>query len=62
VVTDPRRTDLSRDGRADDKVFELPEVGTAGYDPESGFCVPNKGDLFALGMQARSGGARVPLE
>ncbi len=62
VVTGPRTTDLNRDGRADDTVFELPAVGTGGYDPASGFCVPNKGDLFAPGMQARSGGARVPLE
>ncbi|HUL21847.1 MAG TPA: cytochrome c peroxidase [Thermodesulfobacteriota bacterium] len=54
-------TDLNRDGRADDIIFELPEIGTGGYDPKSGFCIPNAGDLFAPGMQSRSGGLRVPL-
>ncbi len=32
-----------------------------GYAPSSGLCIPNAGDLFAPGMQARSGGSRVPL-
>jgi hypothetical protein len=28
-----------------------PAVGAAGYDPKSGYCVSNAGDLFAPGMQ-----------
>jgi len=56
-----RPTDKNRDGRADDITFELPAMGAAGYDPASGFCIPNTGNLFAPGMQARSGGERVPL-
>jgi hypothetical protein len=54
--------DANQDGRADDIVFELPAVGAAGYDPASGYCIPNAGDLFAPGMQATSGGLRVPLQ
>jgi hypothetical protein len=54
-------TDTNHDGRADDVVFTLPAVGAAGYAPSSGLCIPNAGDLFAPGMQARSGGIRVPL-
>jgi cytochrome c peroxidase len=53
--------DKNRDGRADDITFKLPAVGASGYTPSSGFCIPNAGDLFAPGMQARSGGLRVPL-
>jgi cytochrome c peroxidase len=53
-------TDKNRDGKADDIIFELPEVGQDGYDPASGFCIPNAGDLFATGMQARSGGPKAP--
>jgi len=54
-------SDQNRDGKATDIAFSLPAVGASGYAPASGFCVPNSGDLFADGMQARSGGARVPL-
>jgi hypothetical protein len=54
-------SDQNRDGKATDISFSLPAVGAAGYAPSSGFCIPNSGDLFAPGMQARSGGARVPL-
>jgi hypothetical protein len=54
-------SDQNRDGKATDIAFSLPAVGASGYAPASGFCVPNAGDLFAPGMQARSGGARVPL-
>jgi cytochrome c peroxidase len=54
-------SDQNRDGKATDISFMLPAVGALGYAPSSGFCVPNSGDLFAPGMQARSGGARVPL-
>lgn len=43
-------------GRASDVVFTLPAVGAEGYSPSSGLCIPNAGDLFAPGMQARSGG------
>ncbi len=49
------------DGKAEDVTFTLPAVGASGYSPKSGFCIPNAGDLFAPGMQARSGGRRVPL-
>lgn len=58
----PLPQDLNKDGRADDRWFELPETGRAGYDPQSGYCIPNKGDLFAPGMQSRSGGDKVPLQ
>ncbi len=61
VMIRAKPTDANRDGRADDVLFELPEIGASGYDPNSGFCVHNKGDLFEPGMQARSGGLRVPL-
>jgi cytochrome c peroxidase len=53
--------DFNRDGKADDVFFVLPEIGAAGYDPKSGYCIPNAGDLFAPGMQSRAGGQRVPL-
>jgi cytochrome c peroxidase len=56
-----RETDKNHDGLADDIIFELPAVGAAGYDTKSGYCIPNAGDLFAPGMQSRSGGLRVPL-
>jgi cytochrome c peroxidase len=48
-------------GAARDRRFELPAVGAAGYDPSSGLCIPNAGDLFAPGMQARVGGERLAL-
>ena len=48
--------DQNHDSRADDIVFRLPEIGASGYSPGSGLCVPNAGDLFAEGMQARIGG------
>ena len=56
-----RSWDWNRDGKAEDVTFTLPAVGASGYSPWSGFCIPNAGDLFAPGMQARSGGRRVPL-
>lgn len=52
--------DDNRDGKADDIVFVLPAVGGSGYAPTSGFCIPNTGDLFAPGMQARAGGPKAP--
>jgi hypothetical protein len=52
--------DDNADNRADDIVFQLPEVGASGYDPASGLCIPNAGDLFAEGMQARIGGPLAP--
>ena len=61
VFKRPLARDLNRDGRADDERFELPAIGAGGYDPASGYCIPNAGDLFAPGMQARAGGPRVPL-
>lgn len=48
-------------GEADDIEADLPAVGASGYLPDSGYCIPNAGDLFAPGMQGRSGGERVPL-
>lgn len=48
-------------GAAPDRRFVLPAVGAGGYDPASGFCIPNAGNLFAPGMQARVGGERVAL-
>lgn len=54
-----RPTDNNGDGKLDDRFFVLPAVGAQGYDPTSGFCIPNSGDLFTPGMQARAGGARV---
>jgi hypothetical protein len=54
-------TDPNHDGKATDNTFKLPAAGAAGYAPSSGFCIPNAGDLFAPGMQARSGGAKVVL-
>jgi cytochrome c peroxidase len=58
-----RRTmwDRNHDGKAEDVTFRLPAVGASGYSRWSGLCIPNAGDLFAPGMQARSGGRRVPL-
>ena len=52
--------DQNHDSRADDIVFRLPEIGASGYSPSSGLCVPNAGDLFAPGMQARIGGPLAP--
>ena len=49
-------TDANNDGKLDDITFTLPAVGAAGYAPSSGFCISNSGDLFAAGMQGRSGG------
>jgi cytochrome c peroxidase len=48
-------------GAAQDRRFELPAVGAGGYDPSSGLCIPNAGDLFAPGMQGRVGGTQVAL-
>lgn len=48
--------DRNRDGYMDDRTFVLPAVGEDGYDPSSGLCIPNAGDLFAPGMLARVGG------
>jgi hypothetical protein len=61
VTNGHTKTDRNHDGRADDITFALPAVGASGYSTTSGYCIPNSGDLFAPGMQARSGGARVPL-
>lgn len=49
--------DADGDGLMDDVRVVLPAVGAGGYAPESGLCIPNAGDLFAPGMQARVGGA-----
>jgi cytochrome c peroxidase len=50
-----------RPGAAADRLFSIPAVGAAGYEPSSGLCVPSSGDLFAPGMQGRVGGEQVPL-
>jgi hypothetical protein len=52
---------ISDPALARDITFNFPAVGAAGFSPQSGLCVPNAGDLFAPGMQARDGGPRVPL-
>ncbi len=46
----------NRRDEAEDVLFKLPAVGAAGYAAGSPFCIPNSGDLFASGMQGRSGG------
>ncbi len=61
VIHNGHTTSSQGHGRAKDISFTMPEVGASGFDPQSGFCIPNSGDLFAPGMQARSGGPRVPL-
>ncbi len=48
-------------GAARELRVTLPAVGSEGYDPVSGFCIPNAGDLFAPGMQGRIGGRKVSL-
>lgn len=55
VVNGHKEIDKNRDGKADDNIFELPAVGKAGYPASSKYIVPNAGDLFAPGMQARAG-------
>ncbi|HEY7495255.1 MAG TPA: hypothetical protein VIH59_29630, partial [Candidatus Tectomicrobia bacterium] len=55
-------TDSDGDGKADDISFPLPEVSAEGYAKQKGYCIPNTGNLFAPGMQTRSGGLRVPLK
>jgi cytochrome c peroxidase len=46
--------------KAADIKFLMPASGSAGYPLTSGYCIPNAGDLFAVGMQALSGGAKAP--
>jgi len=60
VLAGANPTDLNHDGKADDLTFGLPAVGAGGYSKSSGYCIPNAGDLFAPGMQARSGGSKAP--
>jgi hypothetical protein len=61
ILVGHRPTDSNGDGKADDIVFNLPAVGASGYSQKSGYCIPNSGDLFAPGMQSRSGGLKVAL-
>jgi cytochrome c peroxidase len=49
-------------GAAQDQRFELPAVGVSGYEAVSGLCIPNSGNLFAPGMQARAGGDKLILQ
>jgi cytochrome c peroxidase len=56
VINGHLNEDRNNDGRADERVFELPAVGAGGYATNSGLCVPNAADLFAPGMQSRAGG------
>ncbi|NVB80070.1 MAG: hypothetical protein HOV81_16875 [Kofleriaceae bacterium] len=54
VLVGHDRTDRNRDGKADDLSFELPAVGAGGYQgAKAKYCLPNAGDLFAPGMDAR---------
>lgn len=59
VVNGNLPTDVNRYGVADDITFNFPAVGRQGFPQSSGFCIPNAGDLFAPGMQSRSGGQKV---
>ena len=59
VTAGHRAADRNHDGRADDNAFAFPAIGRQGYSASSGYCIPNAGDLFAPGMQARSGGPRA---
>ena len=61
ILAGHRGADKDRDGLADDIVFELPAVGATGYTAASGLCIPNAGDAFAPGMQARAGGPKAPV-
>jgi hypothetical protein len=61
VIVGQKATDKNANGRADDITVDLPAVGWAGYKANSGYCIPNSGDLFAPGMQGRSGGTKAPL-
>jgi hypothetical protein len=36
-------------------------VGAAGFSKVNSFGIPNEGDLFATGMQSRSGGAKATI-
>lgn len=57
IPTGHLSTDTNNNGRLDNIIFRLPAVGAAGYaGRQAQFCIPNSGDLFAPGMQARSGG------
>ena len=60
ILNGHKDTDPNGDGKATDIKFTLPAVGASGYSPSSGLCIPNTGDLFAPGMQSRSGGPRAP--
>lgn len=60
IAVGQQSADANHDGKADDVVFRLPEVGRNGYSGGSGLCIPNAGDLFAAGMQARVGGSPAP--
>jgi len=59
VFAGEQATNSHYDGEAVDVSFVLPAVGAAGYASNSGYCIPNAGDLFAPGMQARSGGPKA---
>jgi cytochrome c peroxidase len=61
VVNGSLSTAVGKYGVADDITFNFPAVGKQGFAKSSGFCIPNAGDLFAPGMQARSGGQKVTV-
>jgi len=62
VFNGQKSTDVNKYGVADDITFNFPAVGASGFSKSSGFCIPNAGDLFAPGMQARSGGLKVTIQ
>ena len=62
VVNDGHSNTLGLFGYAIDNLSVFPATGAAGYSSSSGYCIPNAGDLFAPGMQARSGRLKVPLQ
>jgi len=61
ILNGHKVADANHDGKADDITSTLPAVGAAGYAHTSSYCVPNSGDLFAPGMQSRSGGAKATI-
>jgi len=61
VTNGHKTTDKTVAGEADDITFSFPAVGAAGYSHSNSYCIPNAGDLFAPGMQSRSGGAKATI-
>jgi len=54
-------SDFNHNGQADDILTKNPAVGAAGFNPKSGNCLPNTGDLFGPGVQTDAGGLGVKV-